>query len=495
MRLHLSTLGSRDLRRRGGIVFALLLCLITGAFGQGPDRSQPPAAGPPPRLQLPPIQHLKLSNGVPVVLLEKHQVPLVQIVVLLRAGSALDSRAKAGRAAMTADMLTEGAGARDALQLADAIDYLGAQLDASAGMHMTTVGLFTPLTKLDSALALLSDVTLRPTFPRGELDRKKKEWLTSLLQWRDEPRRLVAVELDRLLYGDGHPYGVPTIGDEKSIRSMTVEDLRAFHAEYAVANNATLIVVGDVTSGSVMPKLEAAFGSWKNGTVPAATFPRTVQVENRSVTLVDKPGAPQSEIRIGRIGVARSTDDYFPLVIMNTILGGSFTSRLNQNLRQAHGYTYGAGSRFDFRMLPGPFMAYSAVQTAVTDKALTEFMNELNGIVRGVTDAEVERAKNYIALSYPGEFQTVSQIARGLEELVLYGLPDSYVNEYIGKILGVTRQDVERVAKKYIDPAKIAIVISGDRAQIEPGIKALNLGPLSVLTVEDVLGKAPETGK
>jgi zinc protease len=225
------------------------------------------------------------------------------------------------------------------------------------------------------------------------------------------------------------------------------------------------------------------------------TLPRIMQVENRSVTLIDKPDAPQSEIRIGRIGVPRLTDDYYALVVMNTILGGSFTSRLNQNLRETHGYTYGAGSRFDFRMLAGPFIAYSAVQTAVTDKALTEFMNELNGIVKGVTDAEVERAKNYIALSFPGEFQTVSQIANGLEELVIYGLPDSHVNDYIEKILSVTRQDVERVAKKYIDPAKIAIVISGDKAKIESGINALNLGSLKVLTVEDVLGKAPDAGK
>jgi zinc protease len=495
MNSHVSTDGRGHLWSRRGIIALLLVCLALSAFAQGPDRSQPPKAGPPPHLKLPPIQHLKLSNGLPVVLLEKHQVPLVQIVVLLRTGSAMDPRAKAGRASMTADLLTEGAGPRDALQLADAIDYLGAQLDASAGMHNTTVGIFTPLTKLDSALALLADVTLRPTFPQSELDRKKKEWLTALLQWRDEPRQLVGVEFNRLLFGDGHPYGVPTMGDEKSIRSLTVNDLRQFHADFFVANNATLIVVGDITPASVMPKLEAAFGSWKSGTVPATTLGRILQVENRSVTLIDKPDAPQSEIRIGRIGVPRLTDDYYALVVMNTILGGSFTSRLNQNLRETHGYTYGAGSRFDFRMLAGPFIAYSAVQTAVTDKALTEFMNELNGIVKGVTDAEVERAKNYIALSFPGEFQTVSQIANGLEELVIYGLPDSYVNDYIEKILSVTRQDVERVARKYIDPAKIAIVISGDKAKIESGITALNLGSLKVLTVEDVLGKAPDVGK
>jgi zinc protease len=482
--------------RVGSIVVLIALLFVSRVcLAQGPDRSNPPKAGPPAQLKLAPIQHLKLSNGVPLLLLEKHDVPLVQINLVIRAGSAMDTREKAGCASMTADMMTEGAGARNALELADAIDYLGAQLSVSAGMHTTTVDLFTPLSKLDSAIALMADVVLRPTFPTAELERNRKDRLTSLLQWRDEPRQLASVMAARTLFGDSHPYGVPTMGDEKTLRGLNVEDLRQFHRQYFQANNATLIVVGDVKATAILPKLENAFGGWKSGTIPSRVISEPKQVADRSIVLIDKPGAAQSEIRIGRIGAPRLTDDYFAIIVMNTILGGSFTSRLNNNLREQHGYTYGAGSYFDFRVLPGPFLAYSAVQTAVTDKALGEFMKELNGILQPVQDADVERAKNYVALSFPGDFQTVGQIAHQLVQLVAYGLPDDYFNTYVGRILAVTKQDVERVAKKYIDPTKIAIIVCGDRAQIETGVRALNLGPMNVLTVEDVLGKAPVVGE
>jgi len=472
-----------------------LLCVSQVCLAQGPDRSNPPKAGPPAQLRLAPIQHLKLSNGVPVLLLEKHDVPLVQVEVVIRGGSVMDPREKAGRASMTADMLTEGAGARNALELADAIDYLGAQLSASASMHTTTVNLFTPLSKLDSALALMADVVMRPTFPNDELERNRKERLTSLLQWRDEARALASVESDRTLFGDDHPYGVNPMGSEKTLRGLSVEDLKEFHRQYYQANNTTVIAVGDVKAVSVLPKLEKVFGAWKTGQIPSVVIAEPKQVTERSVVLVDKPGAAQSEIRIGRIGAPRLTDDYYAIVVMNTILGGSFTSRLNNNLREQHGYTYGAGSYFDFRNLPGPFLAYSAVQTAVTDKALIEFMKELNAILEPVPETEVDRAKNYVALSFPGDFQTVGQIAHQLVQLVAYNLPDDYFNNFVGRILAVTKKDVERVAKKYIDPTTIAIIVCGDRAQIETGVRAMNLGPMKVLTVEDVLGKAPVVGE
>ena len=461
-------------------------------LAQGPDRSHPPVAGPPPQLRLAPIQHYKLSNGLPVVLLEKHEVPLVQINLVLRAGAVDDPRDKAGRASMTADMLTEGAGSRNSLELADAIDFLGAQLDATAGYHTFGVDLFTPIAKLDSALAVMADVVLRPTFPQAELDRQVKDRLTTLLQWRDEARRLNSVMFSRTLYGDTHPYGIPMIGDERTIRGLGIDDLRAFHQEFFHPNIATLIVVGDVKAATALPKLEKAFGAWKPGTVSPPRLPEIHQVAERRLIIIDKPGAAQSEISVGRIGVPRATEDFYALLVMNSILGGSFTSRLNNNLREQHGYTYGAYSRFEFRVLPGPFIASSAVQTAVTDKALGEFMKELNGILEPIPEAEIERAKNYVALGFPGDFQTVRQIAGQLGMMVAFNLPDTFFNGFIGKILAVTRQDVERVAKKYIDPTKIDIVITGDRNQIEPGIRALTLGPITDLKVEDVLGRAPD---
>jgi predicted Zn-dependent peptidase len=473
------------------IVFCCLLFSFSTLFAQAPDRSKPPALGPSPALKLPPIQRFKLSNDLPVVLMEKHGVPLVQINLLVKAGTAMDPAGKNGLASMTAAMLDEGAGPRNALQLADAIDFLGANLSAGAGQHTTAIALNTPLSKLDSALALMADVALRPAFAPDELNRQRKERLTTLAQWHDRPGTIASVMFNRSLYGEKHPYGLPALGDEKSLQSFRVEELKNFYSTYFRSNNATLIVVGEATADAILPKLEAAFGKWEAGNVPTATWPGVAQVQKRQVWLVDKPGAEQSEIRLGRIGVPRLTEDYYALVVMNTILGGSFTSRLNQNLRETHSYSYGAGSDFDFRPLPGPFVAAAAVQTSKTDSALVEFVKELNAILQPVSDDELTRGKNYIALSFPQEFQSVGQIANQLAEMVIYDLPDDYFNNYVQRLLAVTKDDVERVAKKYLDPEKVAIIIVGDRAKIEKGVRALNLGPVQVMTVEQVLGKAP----
>jgi predicted Zn-dependent peptidase len=488
-----SELRTRNVRRGISRVVAFMLLAVAPlpALQAQPDRSGPPKLGPPPSLKLPPIQHLKLSNGISVVLLEKHAVPVVQVDLVIRAGATMDPAEKSGLASMTAGMLMEGAGPRDALQLADAIDFLGAQIGAGAGQHTTGVSLHTPVAKLDSALALLADVVRRPAFQASDLARKRKERLTTLTQWRDSPPMLASVTFNRLLYGLSHPYGLPPMGNEQSIKSFTPADLKKFHEGYYVPANTTIVVVGDVNAQGVLQKLEKTFGGWKGKASPPPSLPAISQISKTSLVLVDKPGAPQSVIMIGRVGVPRLTDDYFPIIVMNTILGGSFSSRLNQNLREQHGYTYGAGSRFDFRPLPGPFLASASVQTAVTDKALTEFMNELKGILAEVPEEELTRARNYLALGYPGDFQSVGEIAGQLEQLVIYGLPDDYFNRYIGRVLAVTKEDVLRVAQKYITPDAMAFVIVGDRKEIESGVTALDLAPVTYRTIEDVLGPAP----
>lgn len=482
------------IRRFLAIVAVALFLVQSSTVGQQPDRSVPPLAGPVPLFAIPPVVHFTLSNGLPVVLLEKHQVPIVQLNLLVRAGSVMDPPGKAGLANMTASMMTEGAGNRNALALADAIDYLGVTISSNSGQHAMAVRLHAPVARLDSALTLFADIALRPTFPADELTRKKRERLTTMLQWRDEPGILAMIALNRTLYGSLHPYGVPAIGNEQTVKSITKADCERFHGAWFHPNNATLIVVGDVGPADVKRKLEAVFGSWKPGTGLAPAHPQLPpiqQVTSRSVILVDKPGAPQTEIRIGRIGVPRLTPDYFPLTVMNNILGGSFTSRLNNNLREEHGYTYGARSSFDYRLLPGPFVAGAAVQTGITDKALTEFMKELNSMREPVNTQELEKGKNYVALSFPGEFQRVDQIAGQLEELMTYNLPDSYFNTYISNLLAVTAADVQRVARAAIDPQRIVVVLVGDRGTIEEPIKALNFGKITYTTVEDLLGKAP----
>jgi predicted Zn-dependent peptidase len=470
--------------------------LLVPVLRAQPDRSAPPGAGPPPALRLPPIQNYSLSSGTKVVLLERHSVPIVQINLLVRAGTSMDPAGKGGLASITAAMLTEGAGPRGALEFADAVDYLGAQVAASARLYTTTVALHTPLSKLDSGLVLLADLVRRPKFLASELARVRTERLTTILQMRDDPDILASLIFRRTLYGE-HPYGAPSLGNAASLASMTVDDLRGFHGAYFIPANTTIIVVGDITGAEIMPKLESAFGEWNGNVVSPPPVPPVPQKREKTLVFVDKPGSAQSVITIGRIGAARLTDDYYAIVVMNALLGGPFTSRLNMNLREAHGYSYGASSEFDFLPLPGPFVATASVQTDVTDKALTEFVNELRGILKPVPDADLERVKNYLALGYPGEFQSVAQIASQLEELAIYGLPDDYFNGYIGRIRAITQSDVERVARKYINTDDLVFIIVGDRKEIAERVTALNLAPAKFLSVEDVLGPAPvlEGGK
>jgi len=460
-------------------------------LAQAPDRSKPPELGPPQAMKLPAIQHFKLSNGIPVVLMEKHELPLVQIELLIRAGSVLDPAAKLGRASLMADLMEEGAGKRNSLELADAIDYLGVSLGAFASNHTSGATLHTPLSKLDSALALLADVALHPTFPSAELERKRKERLTMLLQWHDQPGAINSVAFNSILFGKDHPYGRPSLGTEKSLRSLRVDDVKEFYSTYFHAGNATLVVVGDIVPSAMIAKLEQYFGSWKGGEAASMKLPESAQVKERRIYLVDKPAAAQSVIRIGRIGAARLTEDYHALLVLNTILGGSFTSRLNQNLREQHGYSYGAGSTFDFRPSPGAFYASASVQTDVTDKALTEFMKELTNIMEPVTDEELTRAKNYLALGYPADFQSIASIAGQLAELVVYNLPDDTFNAFTPKILAVTKDDVLRVAKKYLDPQNVDIVVVGDANKIKKGIETLKLAPIEDRSIVNILGKPP----
>jgi zinc protease len=473
-------------------VSLLVLASATTALAQQPDRTAPPELGPPPQLDLPDIQRFTLANGLPVLLMETHRVPLVEVVLVVKAGSAHEPSGKEGLAGMTAAMLDEGAGARNALEIADEIDYLGADLATSSGHHATTITLHTPLAKLEDALSIMADVALHPTFPDEELERQRVERLTTLLQWRDEPRSIASVAFAGVLYGEAHPYGRPTLGQAASLRGLTVADLEAFHNAQYDPGRATLIVVGDVSRATIEPLLANAFSGWETAATEEGELPTAQQVSARNVYLIDKPGAAQSVIRLGRIGPPRLTEDYHELVVMNTILGGSFTSRLNQKLREEKGYTYGAFSGFDFRPQPGPFVAQADVQTAVTDSALVEFMRELRAILERVPDEELQRAKNYVALGFPQSFETVGSTAGMITELALYDLPLDTFERFIGAVMAVSGEDVERVARQYLDPDRVAIIVVGDRSVIEPGIRALDLGTIHIQTIEDVLGPAPE---
>jgi predicted Zn-dependent peptidase len=265
--------------------------------------------------------------------------------------------------------------------------------------------------------------------------------------------------------------------------------LRQFHAAQFRPDRAALVVAGDVTPATVLPLLETAFAGWRApaGAAPTTAVPAAAPLKARTITIVDKPGAAQSVIQVGAVGVARDTPDYFALEVLNTVLGGPFTSRLNQNLREAHGYAYGASSNFDMRRTAGPFRAAASVQTDKTAESVTEFFKELNRIRTPIPPDELAKAKNYIALGFPGEFETSADLAAMFATLIVYDLPDDYYATYVDRVLAVTPADVERAARQHIQPDRLAVLIVGDRQAVEPKVKALALGPVRVLNVNDVV--------
>ncbi|MCW5910784.1 MAG: insulinase family protein [Cyclobacteriaceae bacterium] len=471
------------------ITIAFLL-FTASAFAQTPDRSAPPALAKARNLQLPPIQKFTLSNGLNVWLVEKHTVPLVQVNLLVQTGAFDDPQGKEGLSSLAFDMLDEGAGTYTALQLADEIEFLGATISTGSGSFSSQISCAAPVSKLDAVLKLFSDITLRPAFADTELERLRKLRLNSILQSYDEATLIAQRAYNKLLFGVQMPYGkFPT---EQSVRSYTKEDLLSFHKSNFVTGNSTLIVVGDVSKESITPLLEKHLASYPKGEAAKKDRPVAKAIQGRTIYLVDKPGAAQSVIRIGRIGTTRNDPDFSNIMVMNTILGGSFASRLNTNLREEHGYSYGAGSNFGFWSVPGPFTASSSVQTDVTGPALGEFFVEFNKMLKPIPDADLTRGKNYEALGYAANFETNGSVAAQLADMISNRLPDNYFNTYVDKTLAVTKKGVEAAAKKYITPKSMLVVIVGDRAKVEEGIKKLNLGKITFLTIEDVLGKKPE---
>jgi len=465
----------------GTLSILSLLAVQSVANAQGTfDRSKPPELGPPPKVSLPPITTRQLPNGLKLMIVEQHELPLADFVLLVGSGSTADPASKPGIANLVSAMLREGTTTRKSLEIADQIAFLGIRLSPTSSWESSTLSLHTPTAQLDSALALFADVALHPSFPANEFERVRKTQLTELLQLRDQGAAIASIAFPAIIYGSAHPYGAPAQGTEASVKALTTGDLQSYYQANFRPNNATLIVVGDVTPAQVEQKINALFGGWQRADIPQINYSEPPKSGATTIYLIDKPGAAQSSFRIGEVGVPRSTQDYFALTVMNTILGGSFTSRLNQNLRETRGYTYGAGSRFDMRRAAGPFLASAEIVTAKSDSALLEFMKELNGIRQLVPPAELSRAKRYLQLQLPGNFETTQQIAAALVPVALYGLPLDYYNNYVQNTEAVTQADVARVAQQYINPGSLAVVIVGDRKTIEAGLKATNVGPIAI---------------
>ena len=419
-----------------------LAAIQSTAFAQGTfDRSKPPELGPPPRVALPPILTRELPNGLKLLIVEHHELPLADFVLLVGSGSTTDPASKTGVANLTATMLREGTTTRKSLEIADQIAYLGISLSPSSSWESSTLSLHTPTAQLDSALALFADVALRPSFPADEFERLRKNRLTDILRLKDQGPAIANLAFPAIIYGGAHPYGAATLGTEASVKSLSVADLQSYYQTNFKPNNSTLIIVGDVNPAQIEQKINALFGGWQRGNVSQPTYTDPPKAAATTVYLIDKPGAAQSSFRIGSVGVPRSTKDYFALSVMNTILGGSFTSRLMQNLRETRGYTYGASSRFDMRRNAGPFLASAEIVAAKTDSALLEFMKELNAIRQSVPASELSRAKRFLQLQLPGNFETTQDIAFQLVPVALYGLPLDYYNNYVQNIEAITEAE------------------------------------------------------
>jgi predicted Zn-dependent peptidase len=447
------------------------------------DRSRLPAPGPSRPFRFPAISRRRLGNGLDVRAVSHRNVPLVSVVLLVPAGTATDPPERHGLAAFTADLLDEGSGGRSALEVADAIARCGADLDVDVGPDAVTLTI-TALSKfVQPALALLAEMTTTPNLAGPDIERVRKLRLERLRQLRDHAPALAERAFVRLLYRD-HPYGHLGVGNESALEATTADDIRAFHRSTFVPRGASLIVAGDAAEDELYERVAEAFSGWN---APAA--PETVDrdagmrpppsVSDRRLAVVARPAAAQSELRIGHVCASRDTPDYHALVLLNMILGGQFVSRVNLNLRQDKGYTYGVRTGFELRRGLGPFVLQTSVQTEVTAAAIREAHRELADIrgARPATADELALARASVTRGYPRGFETAQQVARSVAQLALHGLPDSYFEEFVPRIEAVTLEDITRVAVQYLDPTRMTTLAVGDFDRIADSLLALELGP------------------
>ena len=464
--------------------FALALTLGLGAplAAQTPAVATQPKLGPAPRLMVPVVQKTKLANGLSIEVVPMHEVPLVQATLMIGGGARLDGN-RPGLATFAANMLDEGAGTRDAFALAAEVAYLGATLNTGAGWDAVTVDVGAPKRTFARAMGLAADVVLRPTFAAADIRRQRDLRLASILQQRDQPGAVAGLVFNTMVFPAGHPYHAPLNGDSAATAALDSAGVREFWRRAADPRRATLVVAGDVTLAEVRALAQQLFGAWKApaNPFPAAAEPGSAPRPATHIVLVDKPGAAQSVVIIGAPGVSRRSPDYPAIMLMNTILGGSFSSRLNDILREQKGYTYGAGSSFGWRPVPGPFNASAQVRSNVTDSSLAIFFHEFRRIRdSGVTAAELERARAYLVLGSLGDFETTGQVAGSLASLTVLGLPLTTIPADLAAIQRLTAADVQRAATRYLDPAHYTVVIVGDIAKIRPGIETLGIGPVEV---------------
>jgi predicted Zn-dependent peptidase len=452
------------------------------------DRSRLPEPGAGRPFTFPSIVKSTLASGLRVWTVRHAAVPIVSFMLLVRSGSSSDPDGKEGLAAIAADMLDEGSGGRSAIEMHEALAKIGAQFDTDIGADAALLSVTTLSRYCDRGLELLADMVARPSFTGGDFGRVRQLRLHRLTQLRDVPGAVADRTFMRLLYG-AHPYGHTPMGTEESVATLTVDDVREFHRQRIRPDASTLIAVGDCSHAQIEQLAATAFEDWDrslDGSSPSGSHTMATPPDGTRLVVVPRTGAPQSELRIGHVAVARSTPDYHALVAVNMVLGGQFVSRINLNLREDKGLTYGARTSFDFRKLPGPFSLQVSVQTAATARAIEESINELAAIrgPRPTTAAELSLGVAALTRGYARNFETAEQIARAATQIALYDLPDDYFVEFVPRLERITPDEVTRAASEHLHPEQLLTLIVGDLDAIGQDLDQLGLGPALVLPAE-----------
>lgn len=458
----------------------LLMTNILTAQDELLDRSKPPVPGTPKDVQFPDYFDTTLPGGINVLVIENNKIPAVSVRLVFRnAGSYFDD-GKFGLASLTAELLTKGTKNRSATQIAEEIDFIGGNLNTGSDWDGSYVSLSLLKKHLSTGIDVLADVVLNPVFSEDEITRVKDQRLSSILQGKDDAGNLTDKMFNKVLFGN-HPYAFPAEGTEESIKSMKKSDYEDFYKNHYTPQNLILAFVGDITKEEAIKIVNDKFSGW-NSSAETSNDLKIYFIDDtkpNSVNIVNKPGAVQSNVRVGHIGISRNNPDFIAVTVMNTILGGYFGSRINYNLREKHGYTYGARSGFNPRIYPGDFSVDADVRNDVTDSSVTLIMEELNRMIKDeVTDEEIQTVKNYLTGVFPLQLETANAVASRVINLKLYNLPRDYYNRYISSINSLTKQEILNAAKKYIHPDKLYIVISGDAKAIEE--KMTKFGPVKV---------------
>jgi zinc protease len=468
------------------LVFAMLSLPALGSTQQSLDRSRIPPPAKPPALHVPAWTKGKLANGAEIFVAERHDLPLVALSITFQGGAyQMETENRRGLAGLTAAMMNEGTKSRDGETLSSALQLLGTSINVNVGGESGSISFQSISNKFPQTLEILADMLVNPSFPADALERLRAQRIVNLTQAKARPASIASRVFPKLVYGTRHPFGQNVT--EESLKSITREDVVAFHKLYFQPGRALVTVIGDVDPASVKATIEKVLSQWpKGGELSSSSYPALPASHPPTIFLVDKPGAAQSTFAIGNPGPPRSTPDYYALEVMNTILGGMFQSRLNADIREEKGYSYGVTSSFAFGKGPGAFRTGGDIVSGKTDAALIEFMKELRGIqgTRPITDQELATAKDSLIQRLPGTFASVQNVNNAIVTLWRDGLPDNYYQQYAARISEVRKEDVLRVAKQYIDLDHLTIVIVGDRTSIEAPLKAAGIASVVVSDIE-----------